>query len=201
MVADAGNAVTCRAAMCALALMAPEIEAQRTWIDPTPDNAIGVTVGTAMFRDNITTSPTVTAALRGRIAVANDLVLTAELPMGRATQASGLSGTAFGLPWLGFELRATPWATFEFGGRTNLGSPTSQRELLPYAYGPSLDFDRQEAWAPGASAVRAVVHLGSQPQAGHFIAMRAGVVGVNASALNGDGRLFIVAHQWQSGLL
>lgn len=175
----------------ALGLTTTTLHAQRTWLDPIPDNSVGLSLGSAVFRDGVTTFPTATMALRGRVAIGNDLVLTLELPRGHASQQSGLSGAALGLPWLGFELRLTPWAIIEFGGRTSLDSPATQREILPFAYGPSLDFVRQEAWAPGASAVRAGGQLGALPSAGSLTTLRLGVTGINSSTHYGAGQLFV----------
>src|SRR5690606_31981477 len=146
---------------------------------------------TAAFDDGVTRFPTATLALRGRVLLADDLVLTLELPRAHARQQSGLSGTALGLPWLGFELALAPWAVIEFGGRTSLDAPASQREILPFAYGHAIDFDRQEAWAPGASAVRVGGQLGAPPSEGRFTTLRLGVTGINSSTLYGDGRLFV----------
>lgn len=163
--------------------------AQQRWLDAGVAHTIGLSVSAAVFDDQVTASPVLTLALRGRYALADNLVVTTELPFAHAAQQAGLSGTRMGNPWVGLEHRPASGLQFELGARLNIWPPRTQRHALPFGYGQLVDFDRREAWSANASAVRAMVHFGHVPAAGSFATAKAGLVGFAASGSGGDGEL------------
>lgn len=170
---------------CAVAPVA----AQQRWLDANPGHAAEVALALAAFDDNITDSPAITIAVRGRLALRDNLAITAELPGARAEQQAGLSGTAVGNPWVGLQYTPAQGMQLELGARLNLWPPTTQRRSLPFGYGQLVDFDRREAWFANASAVRAVAHVGRLPSRGRFVTVKAGLAGFAVSGGGGDGEL------------
>jgi hypothetical protein len=177
----------------ALAALIPVVPlaAQRTWLDPLPASSISLVTALGAFDDNVTASPVVTFAIRGRHQVGDGLTMTVEVPFSHARLQSGVSGSKAGNPWIGLEHLAGSGVRLELGIRVSLWPPSSQAGSLPFGYGRILDFDRWEAWFERTSTVRATAHFGPLPTEGTFANGRVGLAGMSSGGTGGDGELFL----------
>lgn len=182
------------AAMLALLTLGTRpLAAQRLWLDPAPNRAIGVVATLGLFDGQRADFPTGTLALRGRIPVGDGFVATVELPMARAATSSefgpSTSGTAVGNPWIGFETAPEHGVTLELGVRPSLWSPDNSEDALPWGFGGVLDFDRWDAWFVRASSIRFAAQIGTVPEHGPFLTATVGGTGLVPRGTGGDSEL------------
>ncbi len=187
-----------------LACTPAALPAQRLWLDPALAGAVTVEIAGGVFNEALEKQPIMALTARIREPLGDSLALVVELPAAYVRAADGASAGAIGNPYLGIEFRQDDGVAFEIGARPGLARPSSRDDLLPWAYGQVLNFDRPAAWYPRASTVHAAVQLDGADRPGMITSLKVGLDGSLVSGSGGDllaalyaGRVGLRRERWE----
>ena len=168
------------------------LSAQSVWMGQRPPKSFSIEWLKPSFDGSDVGFLTSALFLSGRVPLAANVRLIAELPVAHfSSNFDDASDTAIGNPYFGIELgESTGWASGEFGVRVPL-APSDNGAIF---VGILADFDRFEAFVPDFWSFSGQAALASRSTSGFSVRLRGGpslLINTDKAAFEDGGELYL----------